>query len=845
MIIIKKKIKIPFLSLIKKILSKFVFLIGIITLISFLFITSYYFSSGMYQRFKPPLLFQKIDQIIFNKYLGFSVSKFDDYLRIKLSSLKYILYKNKLEDLNIKIDQENLYNLELQRKKKIEGTTENFNLFSSGVLNYDKEDYNIKLRVKGDRVLHWYDKNETSYKIDLRGEKRIWGMEEFSVQKPITRNYTYEFIFHKLLEFNDLISLKYFLVNLSLNDSKQGIYAVEEGFSKELIERNKKRNGPIFGLEEKLGVNYPNIQYDLYSSQYWISNFPQLTSNAFAKLNQLKQNKIEINEIFDLEKWADFFAIVDFSNTLHGSISKSVKLYYNPVTAKFEPIGFDGHYGLGGINDFIILDFLDFDNKKCSYICVERPWYLKFLKKRDGSLNDDFISLYIEALKKISNEKFLNDFNEKYSEKINFFNSQLLSDESKSDIGYYKGIGTFIFDEGFLLDRSKYLNKRLSQITEKRNLQSSMNNNKIIFDNVNKFFFKELEISCKNEITKKIYIIKNKHLSYNNLCVYKIGEKVITPSKNIFISTVIDNNLGEFFDLSKTDDVKFINNIYYLEKDLIVTKNYFLPKEKKFFVKEGVKINFEKDKLIYSEGPITFKGSIEKPIIIESKSGVGSLILSDSEYSFHNVVINNLSYPKDNSKTLYGGINIINSIVDIVNTKIQNSNSEDAINIISSKSSIKNLIVKNIYSDAIDIDFGRLQFFDISCEDISNDCLDVSGAQINGNFLKGNRINDKGLSFGENSNGEILNIDFQNTKLGVAVKDGSKLNLSKYKLKNNKYDVAVFNKKKEYNSSLLNIKEPLEKNNLKFVIGFNNFIIKDNIDINEKMDNTKINELFY
>ena len=72
----------------------------------------------------------------------------------------------------------------------------------------------------------------------------------------------------------------------------------------------------------------------------------------------IKQNKIEINEIFDLEKWADFFAIVDFSNTLHGSISKSVKLYYNPVTAKFEPIGFDGHYGLGGINDFIILDFL-------------------------------------------------------------------------------------------------------------------------------------------------------------------------------------------------------------------------------------------------------------------------------------------------------------------------------------------------------------------------------------------------------------------------------------------------------------------------------------------------------
>ena len=44
-----------------------------------------------------------------------------------------------------------------------------------------------------------------------------------------------------------------------MNDTHQGIYALEEGFSKELIERNKKRNGPIFGLNEEDGVEYPNI----------------------------------------------------------------------------------------------------------------------------------------------------------------------------------------------------------------------------------------------------------------------------------------------------------------------------------------------------------------------------------------------------------------------------------------------------------------------------------------------------------------------------------------------------------------------------------------------------------
>ena len=53
-----------------------------------------------------------------------------------------------------------------------------------------------------------------------------------------------------------------------------------------------------------------------------------------------------------------------------------------------------------------------------------------------------------------------------------------------------------------------------------------------------------------------------------------------------------------------------------------------------------------------------------------------------------------------------------------------------------------------------------------------------------------------------------MNIDFQHTRLGVAVKDGSKLKLSNYKLLNNEYDLAVFNKKREYDSSLLNISNP-------------------------------------
>ena len=79
---------------------------------------SYYYNSGMHERFKPIQLIKKIDKIILEKYLGASIFEIDDYLKIKFTSLKYVFLNNKLENIVIKIDQKNLYNLELQRKNK-------------------------------------------------------------------------------------------------------------------------------------------------------------------------------------------------------------------------------------------------------------------------------------------------------------------------------------------------------------------------------------------------------------------------------------------------------------------------------------------------------------------------------------------------------------------------------------------------------------------------------------------------------------------------------------------------------------------------------------------------------
>ena len=782
--IIKKNInKIPFLIEIRKALSKLIFISGVGTILLIISIFGYYYTSGVSDRHNPYTLIKKFDQKILDKHLGFSIFEIDDYINIKLISLKFIFIKNKLENIRIEIDQKNLYKLELQRVSKISQTSIEKQNTAVAKLKTNKKKYDIKLRVKGDRLIHFRDKDKTSYKVDIKGDDRIWGLEEFSIQKPITRNYMYEFIFHRLLQTSGLISLKYFFVNLSLNDNKQGIYAIEEGFSKELIERNKKRNGPIFGLNEDYDdydLIYPNVEYDMYSKEFWTNNYPELTEIALSKLNKLKEKEIKINEIFDVDKWATFFAIIDLSSTYHGSLLKSVKLYYNPVTAKFEPIGFDGHYNPNLFKDFLIYDLIDDENVNCSYLCEFKDWYFVFLKKNDGSINDEFLNLYIKALQRVSSQDFLDEFNKNHDEDINFNNSQLLSDNNKKDLVFYEGLGLYMHDQNFLYKRSKYINSRLNKIVEPKKI--------------------------KKDLIRKVI---------------------------------------QSFDILKNDNIEYQNGEYYLTNDLVIKKNYYLAKNKKLNINDGVKIIFQEDVSFTSEGSIFFNGTKKKPITVFSEGNKGSFVFSDNIYSFKNVIFENLSFPKDNNKILYGGINLVNSNIVIIDTEINNSQSEDAINIISSQSYINNLKINNASADALDIDFGKIVFKNIICQNILNDCLDVSGATVTGDYLQTIDIKDKGLSFGENSKGSISNSSFIKNKLAVAVKDGSHLLLSEFNFKENKYDIAVFNKKKEYGTSTLNLNKLEDKNNLKILLGANNKILPIIDEKIIKVKNSYINDLFY
>ena len=60
-------------------------------------------------------------------------------------------------------------------------------------LNNETKKLSGKIRKKGDRRLHFEDFNSMSYRVNLSGDDVFLGMEEFSIQKPIIRNYSWEY----------------------------------------------------------------------------------------------------------------------------------------------------------------------------------------------------------------------------------------------------------------------------------------------------------------------------------------------------------------------------------------------------------------------------------------------------------------------------------------------------------------------------------------------------------------------------------------------------------------------------------------------------------------------------
>ena len=857
MIIGKRTKKNKFVINFFKVINSTIYFVGIFFTSVIIIFFIYYNTSGIKYSYSKTQFLEKFNSKILNETLGIDLNKTKDYISIIILNIINNFTSSDLENVFLELNQKTIIGIEMQRNLRKENFGEIPNdkiLTYPANIKFNGENYKVKIRTKGVRNIHWKSKKTTSYKIDLIGEKRLWGLEEFAFQKPITRNYTYEYLFHKLLGYVGLTKIKYFFINLYINDQNLGVYAVEESFSKELIERQKLRNGPIFGISEEYGEVYPNVKYELYSEKYWVEEHPKMISNLYSILNNIKNGDTHINDHFELDKWAKYLAIIDLTGSYHGSLAKSVKKYYNPITALFEPIGYDLHKGAGKFDNFILLDFLQENRSQCIYLCVHKDWYLKFFLDKNGKLNFNFINLYINYLIKFADKKFIKEFINENKAQLKNFNRAIYKDNSKVDKINRVGLGYFIYDDKYLYKRSNLIKQRINSI-DLNSVTISKTKDVLKYEDyeASRFPLKAETLNCKSIAEKEnLYLAGKMEILLNTSCKkikvfdHKGNYKIFDLKENIVLkSDKIPNFRNNFKNIKNYKLLsKISENNFAIDKDLIINENTLLTKETRLIIKNR-NIDIRNNAIFLVEGEIEFENNKNNTSSIFSSDGSGAVIFSQNKFRFKNLIFKNLSSPKLDDLILYGGINFINSEVYLDNITISNSNDEDAMNIINSKSFLSNIKFENIFADALDIDFGKSNFNNIKCFNVNNDCLDISGAQVVGGELYVYDTKDKGISIGEGSRVNIDNITTINNRVALAVKDGSIADVNNISFKNNLYDIALFNKKKEFKLPSLNLRNVNNLNEKKILQAENTFLKIDSKILNGKLLDKEINPLLY
>ena len=861
-----------------------------------------------YKSTKAFLLYVIFPIILFSSGYLFHRARLQDPILDYLSNgLKYaknyiISYSVDIDRVYIEISHLNYQKIAHQRDIGLKiGNNYRTHPFNEGyvpiVLKTDFLELRAKARLKGGTASHWGDMMKWSFKIKIDDDNTYKGMKYFSLQHPKTRTYLNEWFFHRFLAYNGLIALRYDFVELILNGESYGVYAIEENMDGRLIEHNSLREGVLINFDTDIMWDRPimfrddDLKYfygsninaygkDIKTDSVSLKNF----STAKNLLSLFRTNRLRTSKVFNTKELALFFAIVDLFGGHHASALYNMKFYYNPITSKLHPVGYDNQQILN-LGDYRFLKFrgrIQYDiltglGKQLLWNDNERfdsspDWY-------DLVFSDpEFYKEYISALKEVSDQSFIEEFFNVHSTESNKVTSVLHRSFPNYDFDFYREI---------LFKNAKYIRDYLNPGKTVQSYFLSFNKmeHKVRLDIAN-LYHSPVEIlslsdgnNCSYQpdemtvlqamgIEKPVEynIIDFVHPNIDNECAFIADDFVITyklyGGDMIFSDKIINwDRIDQYYlntnllKQSATDTnysfiyVDSINQIIEMKKGQWTLDNDFIiPKNYPFYVLPGTEIDLINNAKIISYSTVYFLGNDESNIKLHSsdKTGQGLTVIEAEKTSvIRNTKFINLSNIQDLLYSNTGAITFYESPVDIDNSTFSNNiEGDDYLNLIRTEVSITSSYFENIYADAIDGDFITGTITDTYFNNVGNDCIDISGSVMKVDYVMMDNVGDKGISIGENSTLTGNYITIKNAEIGVTSKDLSKVNINQVKISDSTIGYTVYNKKSEFGPGKLSVNSSsLQNVEIPYLIEEESTF---NINgINYQSTSTKVKDLLY
>jgi hypothetical protein len=805
-----------------------------------------------------------------------ALSDLPGYLKANLLLVRHpeaasaIWIENDLDELHLEVKFKHLQKIEAARRKAMQrnrliASDEDF---VPAKISISGKKVDCKVRLKGDLADHWGGR-KWSFRVEIKKKGLVMGMSRFSLQDPATRNHTNEWLFLENLRKEGLVAPRYKFINFTLNGKPMGTYAMEESFSKELIEHNRRREGVVVTFDDH---HFWNMHWNVSWPSYWrtaivetrndsrVEALPLLRRQMVTASNLLRgfqKRELSGEEVFEPERLGKFLALTHLWSAEHALSYADINFYFDPITGKLEPIGREGEP-----NPSIKVSHCYFSEGE-----MEDTWLNQALR------SPRLAQAYVKYLELYTRPEYLAEVSKRLSDEEQHLRNLLIKDLFMEDKHAIWKSSAILLEQ----DTWDSLKQRAHEIRlglKDKHIALAYARPAKTASGI------DCEVIILNALTQPIEIIgfelgKQSWSAKDTISMPSKDDAVISPTEDNVVmplrKSANDHPAGDHAfllegamrDMTSTiqgnspestlfalvrilglqqppvkipvsmDHVRFEANLlpfhsregeptdahpFLIENgntytiptgDHNVTEDLVIPHGHDLLITPGATLRFASEATLISEGTIRAVGTPKAPITLTAlDSSWGGVLVNNapSRSEWHHVHVNKMAgvgievHSKGIDRagwTLTGGVTFYYSPANFVHCVFEQSDTEDALNVISSDFTILGCSFNDLSSDAFDGDFVTGIIRDSVFEKIDGDAIDLSGSNVTIENVAVRDVVDKAISAGENTRIELSGSRFEDVGFGVASKDLSEVRIDEVQIKRARIAALAAYQKKE------------------------------------------------
>ncbi len=730
-----------------------------------------------------------------------------------------------------------------------------------------------EIRLKGDWLDHLQGQ-KWSFRVKLSDGNSWRQLRVFSLHTPATRYFLHEWLLHQLWEREDVLTTRYDFVEVRLNGESLGLYAYEEHFEKQLPESRRRREGPIMKFSEdgywqaikrqlaQYGYLHPhaahapmqweNASVEAFQETRWLEGPAMARQYEQARLlmEQYRQGSASPGEIFDLERLARYYALCDITRGYHGIAWHNQRFFYNPITGRLEPIGFDGYggppepryaiLGEGALNPASLL--------------AENIFSALFMDR-------DFAATYIRELKRLSSRDYLAPaldslypgwaarlaylqmefpayapHMEEWLAEGSYVQSLILPYEGSQSLLAYTQMEVAGQLRLQLRNRHNLPLEIAGYGAGRKKMDQALAEPPVLPAPLNRKFMSRMQRDSLIRDFNRVRFLGQEVLQdqsapqYHQLSIPGNARFLFfrtLGADSLFVAPILPYAAPE----GRTDMQKMLAKAairergpYRLEGKRIifpegknqVYEDIILPAGYDVVFEAGAELGLHRKARFVSFSPVQAFGEAEKPVKIFSDDASGSFtVMQAGAWSnLSNVWFEGLNTIRSGGWELSGAVNFYEADVRFYRCAFRNNHCEDALNVIHSEFELRSCLFSDTPFDAFDADFSKGIVENCQFLRTGKDGMEFSGsiANIKNCLMESN--GDKALNVGEESDAVIFDSTIKGAQIALASRDYSTLFVRGVNLKDCQQGFVAFQNKAEFGPAKI-IVESFEAENVR------------------------------